>query len=100
MSEPAPIDLPAGLWSQPAVDHLRGVDAGMKAQALRFLLDLVAHLRESGVISVARTCLTCVFYVPDAHEGTPEPHHCRLLDTPFGDDRLRVDCAEHRSAAA
>lgn len=85
-----------GHWPDPVTDHLATVPGEDKAQALRLVLGLVAHLADTGVLSVARTCLTCRFFRKDAHEDSRRPHHCALLDSPFGDGELLVDCTEHQ----
>ncbi|GAA3130350.1 hypothetical protein GCM10010466_21270 [Planomonospora alba] len=85
-------------WSTPITERLAACGEADKAAALRFLLDLVGGLHDTGVLAIARTCVTCRFFVRDAHDDPRRPHHCRLLDTPFGDAALRVDCAEHQSA--
>jgi DNA-binding MarR family transcriptional regulator len=85
-------------WSDPVTAWLGGAPEADKAGTLRFLLDLVARLHGTGVLAVARTCVTCRFFVRAAHDDPDLPHHCRLLDTPFGDAALRVDCAEHQPA--
>jgi hypothetical protein len=48
-------------------------------------------------VSVARLCLTCRFFGPDAHPGAARRHHCALLDLPLGDAALRVDCPDHQA---
>lgn len=86
-------------WDAPVAEHLAGVSAGTKADALALLVDLMADLRRRDVIAVARTCPTCRFFRRDAHRGA-SPHHCALLDSPMTRAELRVDCAEHEPAAA
>jgi DNA-binding MarR family transcriptional regulator len=71
-----------------------------KQASLRFLLDLIAALQRAGVVTVARMCVTCRFFRPDAHPGDARRHHCALLDTPMSDGELRVDCPEHEPQAA
>ncbi|QXJ26898.1 MarR family transcriptional regulator [Actinomadura graeca] len=83
-------------WSDPVTGWLAAEPESDKADTLRFLLDLVGRLHDTGVLAVARTCVTCRFFVRDAHDDPARPHHCALLDTPFGDAALRVDCAEHQ----
>jgi hypothetical protein len=60
------------------------------------LLDLIAHLHDAGALAIARTCVTCRFFDRHAHDDPHRPHHCQLLDIPFGDAALRLDCAEHQ----
>jgi hypothetical protein len=67
---------------------------------LRLLLDLIAGLHRSGVITVARMCVTCRFFRRNQHAGAARPHHCALVDMSMADGELRVDCAEHEPSAA
>jgi DNA-binding MarR family transcriptional regulator len=83
-------------WYAPVVDALGGESEADKAATLRLLLDLVGRLAAVGALAVANTCVTCRFFARDVHADPDHPHHCRLLDTPFGDARLRLDCAEHQ----
>ncbi|GAA1341319.1 MarR family winged helix-turn-helix transcriptional regulator [Saccharothrix algeriensis] len=85
-------------WADPITAQLPVVTAEQKAATLRLLLTMIAGLHRQGVLAVARTCLTCRFFVRDAHPDTDLVHHCRLLDTAFSDAALRVDCAEHQAA--
>ncbi|MFC4055000.1 MarR family winged helix-turn-helix transcriptional regulator [Actinomadura syzygii] len=66
---------------------------GERETVLNSLLLLIAHLHREGVITVARTCLTCRF-----HEMHDNGHHCTLLNTRLGTADLRVNCPEHLSA--
>lgn len=61
---------------------------------LNSLLLLIAHLHREGVITVARTCLTCRFH--EVHDGG---HHCALLNMRLDGGELRVDCSEHQPDA-
>jgi DNA-binding MarR family transcriptional regulator len=66
----------------------------------RLLLDLVvrriATLQRENRIPITRMCLTCRFFDPYAHVGRPQPHHCRLVDAPFGNQQLRLRCPEQQ----
>ena len=87
-------------WDQRVRQPLAEIPRGDKETALLLLLDLIARLYQEGVVSVARTCITC----RHLRSGTPADggarHHCALLDMPLGDGDLRVDCPEHEPAAA
>ncbi|WP_193614394.1 MarR family transcriptional regulator [Nocardioides lijunqiniae] len=82
-------------WDQPIADRLAPLEVGEKGTALRVVLEVVSGLQDEGVINVARTCLTCRFFDDTTHPETATPYHCLLLDVPFADPQLRVDCAEH-----
>jgi hypothetical protein len=64
------------------------------------LLKTVRALQVRGRIPVSQMCVTCRFFRPDAHAGALRPHHCALVDAPFGDAQIRLDCPEHQPAPA
>ncbi len=82
-------------WADALHEQLAGFSEAEKAQALRFLLQLIESLYRAGVITVARICLTCRFFRPNAHSDPQAPHHCALMDKPLAERDLRVDCPEH-----
>lgn len=78
------------------VDHL---SEDQQATLLRLLAEVVRAMVVSGQVAPARTCLTCRFFVQDAHPDPVNPHHCAFADAPFGDLNLRVDCQDHEAAS-
>lgn len=86
-------------WDVPLTASLEAVEEADKATALRVLLGLVADLHDEGVVSVARTCLTCRFF-GDGTAATGLPYRCDLLEVDFDDAHLRVDCGEHQARIA
>ncbi len=87
-------------WAEVIRERLEGTPAEEKEVVLRFLMGLIGSLQRAGVISVARMCVTCRFFRPDAHPGGDAPHHCALLDAPLAVADLRTDCPEHEPATA
>ena len=85
-------------WAQPMEAKAAALDPIEKGAALRLVLGLVADLQADGVISVARTCLTCRWFDDSAAPDAELPYRCALLDTSFADTELRVDCTEHEQA--
>lgn len=87
----------AGLstWADTVREHLEPCSPEEKEVVLRFLMRLIGSMQKSGLISVARMCVTCRFFQPDAHAGSGSPHHCRLLDVALAGSDLRIDCPEH-----
>ena len=67
---------------------------------LRSVVKVILSLQEQGRIAPSRMCVTCRFFRPNRHADPDRPHHCALVDAPFGDAGLRVDCAEHEAAGA
>ncbi|TMR41709.1 MarR family winged helix-turn-helix transcriptional regulator [Actinomadura geliboluensis] len=72
------------------VSLVDALPADARASVLNALLLLIAHLHSVGVITVARTCLTCRF-----HEAVDGGHYCSLLNARLEQADLRVDCPEH-----
>lgn len=65
---------------------------------MRFLIESTGSLQRSGLITVARMCVTSRFFRRDVYPAEASSHHCGLLDVPLGDSYLRVDCPEHEAA--
>jgi DNA-binding MarR family transcriptional regulator len=82
-------------WADPIREHLRNSSPGESEVVMRFLMQLIGSLQRSGVITVARMCVTCRFFQPDIHPDADSPHHCGLLDVPLAGSDLRIDCPEH-----
>jgi DNA-binding MarR family transcriptional regulator len=87
-------------WANVVDEHLKGCSSQEKEAVMRFLMGLIGSLQKSGLITVARMCITCRFFRPDAHPGGNSPHHCALLDVPLSGSDLRADCPEHELAAS
>lgn len=66
-----------------------------KEAVLNFLLKLIASLRETGKLPVARLCLLCQFFRRDVHNDSDRPHHCVFLDKSLGIADLKLDCPHH-----
>lgn len=64
----------------------------------RLLVQLILSLQQGGRIQVARACVNCRFFRPEAHPGKALPHHCDYVDKPFADGSLRISCAEFEAA--
>lgn len=67
---------------------------------LRTLVKLIKSIQERGEIPVARMCVTCTHFRPYVHDDRERPHHCALVDAPFGDRLIRIDCNEHEPASS
>ena len=85
-------------WAGVVKEHLDSSSEEEKKVVLRFLMDLIASLQRTGVITVARMCVACRFFRPNAHPEEESPHHCALLDVPLARSDLRMDCPEHELA--
>jgi DNA-binding MarR family transcriptional regulator len=66
---------------------------------LKGIMKMILHLQDRGQIPLSRMCVTCRYFCPNAHKESRKPHHCALVDAPFGDVHLRMDCPEQQPAA-
>lgn len=82
-------------WANMVREHLDLYPPQEREVVMRFLMRLIGSLQRSGVVTVARMCVTCRFFQRDVHPGLDTPHHCGLLDMPLGPGDPRVDCPEH-----
>jgi DNA-binding MarR family transcriptional regulator len=76
---------------------LKTVDELSKEEQVVFLKSLVKMIRklqENGQVSVANMCVTCSFFQPNRYDDSDYPHHCGLVNAPFGDRHLRINCPE------
>ncbi|MDZ7266687.1 MAG: MarR family transcriptional regulator [candidate division KSB1 bacterium] len=82
-------------WADVMQKNIARFETAEKVVVMKFLMRLIESLQQAGVITLARMCLTCKFFQPNAHPNTLAPHHCRLLDKPLADSELRLNCPEH-----
>lgn len=80
-----------------AADLLAAMDELDHAEQLRLLGVVIRHiqiLQQRNQIPVTKMCVTCRFFDGYAHPGSTAPHHCRLVDAPFGHRELRLHCPD------
>jgi DNA-binding MarR family transcriptional regulator len=82
-------------WSDFLLATVDELTAEEKVIFLRGLIKIIKKLQEQGKISVAKMCVTCSFFQPDRYPNSKQPHYCGLVDAPFADGNLRINCAEH-----
>jgi len=71
-----------------------------QAAFLQTLVKLIRALQLQGEVQVARMCVSCQYFSPNAHPGNEQPHHCQFVDAPFGNESLRIDCPDYVAASA
>ena len=87
-------------WASDLLAELRNLDEVGQRQLLQVVTDHIRRLQQQGRIPVVKMCLTCRFFDGYAHPGAVDPHHCRLVDAPFGHQLLRLRCPEQEPAAS
>jgi DNA-binding MarR family transcriptional regulator len=85
-------------WAADLLAELGNLDETGQRQLLAVVVGHIRHLQQSGQIPIAKMCMTCRFFDGYAHAGTDEPHHCWLVDSPFGHTQLRLRCPEQQPA--
>ncbi|UXI66329.1 MarR family winged helix-turn-helix transcriptional regulator [Tahibacter amnicola] len=81
------------------VDAVAHLDPATQSVVFAALIQVIQQLQKAGRIRVDRMCVTCTHFRPNVHRDDPgTPHHCALVDAPFGDRHLRIDCPEHQPA--
>lgn len=85
-------------WSDFLLAAVDALTPAEQAVFLRGLVKMVRTLQKRGEIPVSRMCVTCRFFRPNVHRDPARPHHCAFVDAPFGDQHLRLDCADHDQA--
>ena len=78
-----------------AVDEL---DSPEQTNMLKGLIKIVCQLQRQKKVSVANMCITCKFFQAFAHKNFTNPHHCHYVDSPFGDQNLRIFCPDFEEA--
>lgn len=82
-------------WANVIQESIAEFDPAEKVVVMKFLMHLIESLQQAGVITVARMCITCKFFQPNAHPNSEALHHCKLLDKSLANSQLRLDCPEH-----
>jgi DNA-binding MarR family transcriptional regulator len=89
----------AGAWPDFLQTAVGTLDAAEQTAFLRALVKMIRTLQEAGDVPVQRMCVDCRFFRPHAHPDPQRPHHCAFVDAPFGEQHIRIDCADQEAAA-
>jgi DNA-binding MarR family transcriptional regulator len=83
-------------WADTLLTEVEQLPENDQRRLLRAVTDQILAMQRRGQIPVTKMCVTCRFFDGYAHAGTPEPHHCWLVDAPFGYRQLRLRCPEQQ----
>lgn len=83
------------IWADIIRDNISRFDESDKLVVMRFLMKLIEALQGAGLITIARMCITCRFFHPNANPTSETPHYCKLMEKPLANSSLRLDCPEH-----
>jgi DNA-binding MarR family transcriptional regulator len=82
-------------WQEVMRAHIKRFPPDIKETVMIFLMELINSLRNEGIISVARICISCNHFQRNVHPNSEKPHHCSLTDRPLAPADFRIDCPEH-----
>jgi hypothetical protein len=60
-----------------------------------FLMELIASLKEAGVVGLCRMCLTCENFVRNHNPDSATPHYCTLIGRAISERELKIGCEQY-----
>lgn len=85
-------------WPDALLETVADLPPLEQAVFYRVILKMIRQMQVRGTIPAGRLCVTCTHFRPNVHADADTPHHCALVDAPFGDRHLRLDCPEQSPA--
>ncbi|MEM9006493.1 MAG: MarR family winged helix-turn-helix transcriptional regulator [Cyanobacteria bacterium P01_F01_bin.86] len=85
----------AASWPDFLLDAVESLSQEEQTVFFKGLTTIIRQLQAQNKIPVARMCVTCHYFNPHVYADADRPHHCNLVDAPFGDRDLRLDCPDH-----
>ncbi|MGB5467590.1 MAG: hypothetical protein WBM84_16060, partial [Sedimenticolaceae bacterium] len=86
-------------WPSSFAPIVAGLSETEQESLLGLVVKMIRQLQQRQLIAPQRTCVTCRHFRENVAPGTSTPHFCAFVDAPMAERHLRVDCAEHESAA-
>lgn len=86
-------------WAADLLAELHNLDEDNQRRLLRVVTGHIRRMQDNGQIPVTRMCVTCRYFDSYRHAGSNSPHHCWLVDSPFGYRELRLRCPEAQPGA-
>lgn len=83
-------------WAADLLAEMERLTEPDQARLLGLVLDRIVAMQRAGQIPITRMCVNCRYFDPYAHAGEALPHHCHLVDAPFGHRQLRLRCPEQQ----
>jgi len=89
----------AQAWPSSFAPVVSGLPESEQEALLGLVVKMIRQLQQRQLIAPQRTCVTCRHFRENVAPGTATPHYCAFVGAPMAERHLRVDCAEHESAA-
>lgn len=81
-------------WAGDLLAELDHLDRGGRRQLLTVVIGQIRRMQAQDLIPVTKMCVSCRFFDGYAYPNSNQPHHCWLVDSPFGHQQLRLRCPE------
>ncbi len=89
----------AQAWPSSFAPIVADLSESEQESLLGLVVKMIRQLQQRQLIAPQRICVTCRHFRENAAPGTATPHFCAFVGAPMAERHLRVDCAEHESAA-
>jgi DNA-binding MarR family transcriptional regulator len=89
----------AQAWPSSYAPVVAGLSPAEQALLLGLVVKMIRQLQQRALIAPQRTCVSCRYFRENVAPGADTPHFCAFVNAPMAERHLRVDCAEHESAA-
>jgi DNA-binding MarR family transcriptional regulator len=89
----------AQAWPSSFAQIVAGLAQAEQEALLGLVVEMIRQLQQRELIAPQRTCVSCRHFRGNVAPGTSTPHFCAFVGAPMAERHLRVDCAEHASAA-
>ncbi len=89
----------AQAWPSSFAPIVAGLSLAEQEMLFGLVVKMIRQLQQRQLIAPQRTCVTCRHFRENVAPGTGMPHFCAFVRAPMAGRHLRVDCAEHESAA-
>jgi DNA-binding MarR family transcriptional regulator len=86
-------------WPSSFAPIVAGLSKTEQESLLGLVVKMIRQLQQRQLIAPQRTCVTCRHFRENVARGTSTPHFCAFVGAPMAQRHVRVDCAEHESAA-
>ena len=86
-------------WPASFAPVVEGLSESEQELMLTLVIKMIRQLQQRQLIAPQRTCVTCRHFRENVAPGTSTPHFCAFVGAPMAERHVRVDCAEHESAA-
>lgn len=86
-------------WPPGFASAVDGLSKDEQELLFALVIKMIRQLQLRELIAPQRTCVSCRHFRENVAPGTATPHYCALVAAPMAGRHLRIDCAEHETAA-